>query len=179
MIDPETLRGCAILLLSLDARAEEIARGAIVEITPETRAWDASHGRHVAHTVTLALDARALARADHGTVDSLTRAFARAIAEDPGASLDRLALRWAGGRRSSSAYRGEGGWEPVSRAEALRDYLDEAGRPDLAASVVEVDETSGGVRVVGEASEAERAALGEHARALFGPGIALSLRLAD
>ena len=38
MIDPETLRGCAILLLSLDARAEEIARGAIVEITPETRA---------------------------------------------------------------------------------------------------------------------------------------------
>lgn len=177
MIDAEALRGRAVTLLALDARAAEAARDAIVEIVPETRVWDASHGRHVGHTVVLALDARALARVrgDHGTIDALTRAFARAIAEEPGASLDVLTVRWAGARRATTAYRGQGGWEPVGRADALREYLDEVGRGDLAEGVVEVDETPPGVRVRASADERERGVLGEHARALFGPGVALSL----
>lgn len=178
MTDVEALRARAIAVTSRGASdlTVDVLRGALLEVERATRRWEGSDGEHVAHRVTLRLGAAmlALANRDHAVRDELTRAIAVAIAEAPRESLDHLELRWSEAESGGSAYRGP---TPTSttRARALRDYLAALGEHALAGAVDEVSEAAGGVHVRVVGGESDRAPIGEHARALFGPGIAITV----
>ncbi len=178
MIDAEAVRARALGAASRGASALtiDVLREALVVIDPATRRWEGSGGEHVAHRVTLRLPAATLARvnADHGARDELTRAIAVAIADAERESLDHLEIRWSRSESARSAYRGAAP-EEVTAVAALRAYLGAIGEGDLAAAVDGVDETSAGVRVRVVGFEPDRPRLGEHARALFGPGIAITV----
>jgi hypothetical protein len=134
-----------------DERARDALAHATVTIAETTARWEGSAGPVEARHVTLALDARRLGelRGTPALTDALCTAIAAAIATRPREALLDVVLRWErGARGTASGYRGSPpGPEPTLR-DALAEYLEGSGEPELGKAIDAAEETAGSREVV-------------------------------
>ena len=134
-----------------DERARDALAHATVTVAETTARWEGSAGPVEAHDVTLGLDARRLGalRATPALTDALYAAIAAAIAVRPRETLHDVVLRWEPAMQATgSGYRGSPPGTEPTLGDALAEYLDGGGEPDLARAVHAAERAGTGGEVV-------------------------------
>lgn len=131
-----------------DERAREALAHAVVNVVSGAARWEGSSGPVEAHRVTIGLDARRLGalRVVPALADAMCAAVANAIATRPREALLDVDLRWNAGVAPAEpdGYRGAAPHPAPTLRDALVDYLDASGEPDLAQAVDAVEPAASG-----------------------------------